>query len=206
MKRSPSRLTGPHFGLFELRTEAEDARWNRRRQDGPMKSTPDGVAIRAYDPARDEAWATELLGGALAGRIQARRGELIDVLDAEGLVAELDGRPAGLLTFRPDDPDPAAIELTVLAVASPGKGVGSALVSALADEAGRRRATRIWLVTTNDNLDALRLYQRRGFRLTGLRAGAVDQARIELKPSIGDVAANGIPIRDELDLELDLEL
>jgi hypothetical protein len=48
------------------------------------------------------------------------------------------------------------------------------------------------------------LYQRRGFRLVALRPGAVDRARAELKPSIGDLAANGIPIRDEFDLELEL--
>jgi ribosomal protein S18 acetylase RimI-like enzyme len=160
------------------------------------------VAIRAFDPVRDEAWATELLGGALGGRMQARRGELVDVLDAEGLVAELDGRPAGLLTFRTDDTP--AVELAALAVARSGQGIGSALVAALVDEATRREARRIWLVTTNDNLAALRLYQRRGFRLAALRPGAVDRARAELKPSIGDVAANGIPIRDELDLELEL--
>jgi ribosomal protein S18 acetylase RimI-like enzyme len=167
-----------------------------------MKSARHRVAIRGFDPVRDEAWATELLGGALAGRMQARRGELVDVLDAEGLVAELDGRPVGLLTFRPDDP--AAIELAALAVARSGQGIGSALVTALLDEARRRGLRRIWLVTTNDNLDALRLYQRRGFRLAAFRPGAVDRARVELKPSIGEVAANGIPIRDELDLELEL--
>jgi len=167
-----------------------------------MDSTTHEIAIRAYEPARDETWATDLLEGALAGRMQARRGELVDVLAAGALVAELGGRPAGLLTFRPDEP--AAIELAALAVVTPGQGIGSALISALVDEARRRGTTRIWLVTTNDNLDALRLYQRRGFRLVALRPGAVDRARAELKPSIGDVAANGIPIRDELDLELEL--
>ena len=55
----------------------------------------------------------------------------------------------------------------------------------------------MWLVTTNDNLDALRVYQRRGFRLAELRAGAVDAARA-LKPSIPVTGRYGIPLRDEL--------
>ena len=71
----------------------------------------------------------------------------------------------------------------------------------MARERGHRSA---WVVTTNDNLDALRLCQRRGFRLAELRAGAVDESRRRLKPSIGPVAENGIPIRDELELTIDL--
>jgi GNAT superfamily N-acetyltransferase len=59
---------------------------------------------------------------------------------------------------------------------------------------------RLRLTTTNDNLDALRFYQRRGFRLVALRPGAVDAARA-LKPEIPVTGAHGIPLRDELDLE-----
>jgi GNAT superfamily N-acetyltransferase len=167
-----------------------------------MTPPPAGLRIRSFAADRDETWATDLLGGALAGRRQARRGEIVDVLDGDGLVAELGGRPVGLLTFRPDGP--TTIELAALIVVEPGRGIGSALVDTLLVEAARRGASRVWAVTTNDNLDALRLYQRRGFRLVALRAGAVDEARATIKPTIGDLAANGIPIRDELELAIDL--
>ena len=56
-------------------------------------------------------------------------------------------------------------------------------------------------ITTNDNVDALRFYQRRGFVLTALRPGAVDQARRSLKPEIPLVGDHDIPLRDELELE-----
>jgi hypothetical protein len=56
-------------------------------------------------------------------------------------------------------------------------------------------------VTTNDNLDALRLYQRRGLRITGVSPGAVDRARA-VKPAIPLVGAYGIELHDELTLEL----
>lgn len=167
-----------------------------------MTAPPAGLRIRPYVADRDEMWATDFLDSTLAGRLQARRGEIVDVLDGDGLVAENDGRPVGLLTFRPDGP--TTIELAALVVVEPGRGIGSALVDALLVEAARRGADRIWAVTTNDNLEALRLYQRRGFRLVALRAGAVDEARATIKPSIGDHAANGIPIRDELELAIDL--
>jgi hypothetical protein len=60
----------------------------------------------------------------------------------------------------------------------------------------------VWVVTTNDNVDALRFYQRRGYRLASVDAGAVDRARAALKPAIPEVGAHGIPLRDELELEL----
>lgn len=167
-----------------------------------MTSASSGLVIRAYAAGADAALGTELLRDGLGGRLQARRGELVDVLVGDGLIAELDGRPVGLLTFRSDGP--TAIELAALVVTEPGRGVGSALVTAFLDEARLRGAARVWVVTTNDNLDALRLYQRRGFRLVALRAGAVDRARAELKPSIGETADNGIAIRDELELAIDL--
>ena len=62
-----------------------------------------------------------------------------------------------------------------------------------------------WLVTTNDNLAALALYQRVGWRLTGLRAGAIDELRRTIKPSIPELGQHGIPLRDELELQLRLE-
>jgi hypothetical protein len=57
------------------------------------------------------------------------------------------------------------------------------------------------VIATNDNVDALRFYQRRGFRLTMVRAGAVDASRAGLKPEIPAIGAHGIPIRDEIQLE-----
>ena len=63
---------------------------------------------------------------------------------------------------------------------------------------------RIWLTTTNDNMTAMTFNQRLGFRIVQVRPGAVDEAR-KFKPQIPQVSANGIPIRDEIVLALDLE-
>ena len=104
----------------------------------------------------------------------------------------------GLLTYVVDG---AECEVLTLHADPPHTGLGSQLVEAVARLAVERDCDRLWLVTTNDNVDALRFYQRRGFALVTVRPGAVDQARIDLKPEIPDVAANGIPIRDELELE-----
>lgn len=63
---------------------------------------------------------------------------------------------------------------------------------------------RLWLATTNDTIDAIRFYQRRGLRLITMHAGAVDEAR-KLKPSIPEVGEYGVPLHDELEFELPLK-
>ena len=139
--------------------------------------------------------------------MQARRGELVDALEGEALVADagVGGEPVGLVTWLVDAAG-ASAEIRCLAVApgARGAGLGRALVEATHARLRADGVSRAWIVTTNDNLRALAVYQRMGYRLVELRAGAVDAARRTLKPSIGEVGEHGIPIRDELELALDL--
>lgn len=154
------------------------------------------VTVRAFDSATDRSWASDLLDRELSGAVQVRRGEALNALDLPGLVAEDDGRGVGLLFYRVDGED---CELFVLLAVDHEKGIGTALVDTLVARAAGSR--RIWVVTTNDNLRALRFYQRRGFSLCALRAGAVDETRRHLKPGIPRTGDDGIPLRDELELE-----
>jgi GNAT superfamily N-acetyltransferase len=80
-------------------------------------------------------------------------------------------------------------------------GIGTALIDEVDRTAIGGGCTLLWVITTNDNVDALRFYQRRGFRLTKLHPGAVDRSRETLKPEIPEIGDYGIPIRDELELE-----
>jgi len=162
---------------------------------------PTEIQIRPFEPTRDGTWAGAILDEAFGGRLQARRGRLIDALAGPALVAERGGAPVGLVAYRVDD---EGCEITVLVSTEEGAGVGTALLAAVR---GRvvGTCTRLWLVTTNDNLCALGFYQRRGFVLRALRPGAVDAARARLKPSIPAVGEDGIPIRDELELALALD-
>ena len=153
------------------------------------------MVIRPYtDP--DRLWAEALMEAEFGGPLQARRGELIDVLALSGFVAEEDARPVGLLTYQCET---GACEIAFIAAVERHQGIGSALLDALRREVAD--CERMWLVTTNDNLEALRFYQRRDFVLSALRTGAVDAARRELKPTISRVGNFGIPIRDEIELE-----
>ncbi len=148
----------------------------------------------------DRTWAEPLMDEEFGGRLQARRGELIDVLALPGFVAEQDGGPVGLLTYQCEHGE---CELAFIRALERHHGIGTALVDAL--RLAVPGCERIWLVTTNDNLGALRFFQRRGFVLSALRARAVDESRARLKPRISAVGEFGIPIRDEIELELRLE-
>jgi ribosomal protein S18 acetylase RimI-like enzyme len=164
--------------------------------DSQREKAREGFLIRPYGEA-DAAWAERLMAEGYGGRLQARRGELADALGEAGLVAEQNGAPIGLLTYRRDGTE---CELAFMISLRERQGVGKALIRALQEQVSD--CSRIWLVTTNDNLGALRFYQRCGFRLSDLRPGAVDEARRRLKPGIPPVGEFGIPIRDEIELEL----
>jgi ribosomal protein S18 acetylase RimI-like enzyme len=85
-----------------------------------------------------------------------------------------------------------------------GLGIGTTLIQAVAEQAKALGCTRLLVVTTNDNLHALRFYQRHGFVLHEVRIGAVNEARHTLKPQIPVLGEEGIPIRDEIELVLPL--
>jgi len=136
--------------------------------------------------------------------MQARRGELMDALEGAALVAVDRGEPAGLLTwFVAADGAAAEVRALIVEVAYRGRGVGRLLLDAAAQALRAQGVRRVWLTTTNENLAALALYQKAGYRLTALHAGAMDEIR-RLKPAIPAVASNGIPIRDELELSREL--
>jgi GNAT superfamily N-acetyltransferase len=156
------------------------------------------VEVRAL-ASGERAWARSVLTQSW-GRAVVRRGEVVDPTPLPGFVAELDGQFAGLLTYdvRGDECEVVTINAFV-----EGHGVGRALLDAVRDEARRQGCGRLWLVTTNDNLRALRIYQRWGLRLSALRPGAVDESRRRFKPEIAEIGEDGIPIRDELELEVE---
>ena len=135
--------------------------------------------------------------------VVARRGELVDALARPAVVAADAGAVAGVLTY---DVVGDRCEILTLHAAWPWRGIGSALVIEAARLAVTAGCRRYWVLTTNDNVDALRFYERRGFRLTAVRCGAVDETRRTLKPQIPVFGNYGIPIRDEIELAQDLPL
>jgi ribosomal protein S18 acetylase RimI-like enzyme len=161
----------------------------RVRDAGRMSGT-----VRAFGD-QDLPWAESLSGAQFGGRLQARLGSVVDALACPGLVAEINGDPVGIVTYLAQPP---AVEIVYLEVTHRHVGIGTSLIEAVV---ARTSPRRLWAVTTNDNLDALRFYQRRGFRIVEVRLGAVEEARGQLKPEIPEIGSFGIQIRDEFVLE-----
>ena len=94
-------------------------------------------------------------------------------------------------------------EMVSLNAFTKAAGIGTMLVDAVKRTARVAGCSRLWLTTTNDNLDAIRFYQRRRFQLVAVHPNAMEVSR-KLKPSIPEVGNFGIPLRDELEFEMRL--
>ncbi|MCI0394418.1 MAG: GNAT family N-acetyltransferase [Chloroflexi bacterium] len=159
-----------------------------------------GLSIVALDE-QQRPWANELLAAewGAADRI-VTRGRVYDATALPGFVALDQGRPVGLLTYRLEGDECEIISLNSLAE---GQGIGTALLAAAQEAARAAGCWRLWLITTNDNLAALRFYQRRGFTLAALYPNSLEESR-RLKPQIPLIGLDGIPLRDEIELEMRL--
>jgi ribosomal protein S18 acetylase RimI-like enzyme len=85
--------------------------------------------------------------------------------------------------------------------AKPGIGIGTLLIEAVTQAAREAGCKRLWLITTNDNLHALRFYQKHGFTLLTVHRYALDASR-QLKPSIPLIGNDHIPLHHEIELEM----
>jgi ribosomal protein S18 acetylase RimI-like enzyme len=149
----------------------------------------------------EEGWLRGVLRERWGEDLYVGRG-LVRHVDDDDLLAlvALDGEErVGVATYVLDGEVARLITIDTL---REGSGAGGALIEGVARAARALGAKRLVTWTTNDNLRALRFYQRQGFRLVELRAGAIEEAR-RLVPSIPEVGHDQIPIRDELHLERD---
>ncbi len=145
----------------------------------------------------DRGWLTAFINEHWSGPFIVTRGAKHFPASLEGFAARRGDTVVGVVTYRFG---PEGMEMVTLNSLDTGGGVGTALVDAVRAIA-RARSVPVWLITTNDNLRALRFYQKRGFTLRALRPNALAVSRA-LKPEIWTIGQDGIPLRDEIELEL----
>jgi GNAT superfamily N-acetyltransferase len=158
---------------------------------------PQSISVRPVEDS-DRKWLRETLTQLGHIRILSRGHLTEDAARLDGFVAERDGTKVGYVLTRIAGDE---LEVVALQALDRREGIGTALLEAAADEARQARCARAWLITTNDNLDALRFYQRRGWDLIALHRDAVTSGR-HLKPEIPAMGDYGLPIRHELEFEL----
>ena len=158
-----------------------------------------GFLVRSIQ-ASDRNWVESFIKSHWGSEIVVARGRLIRPAELEGFAAFKGKNAVGLLTYQIEGPD---CEIVTIDSTAEGEGIGTSLFDAVKETAKTKGCRKLWLITTNDNLSALGFYQKRGFRLIALYPNALEASR-KLKPQISMKAANGIPIWDELELELEL--
>ena len=149
----------------------------------------------------DKTWVrerTELLFG---GTFLVSREVVHDPTELPGFIAVQDGERVGLATYHIDGD---RCELVSLDALCQYMGIGTELLQAVEAAAREAGCRCVWCITTNDNLDALRFFQRRGFTVSDFRIAGMEKIRM-LKPNIPAVGSYGIPIRDEIELEKPLD-
>ncbi|MBN7138243.1 hypothetical protein A7A76_03960 [Lysobacter enzymogenes] len=153
------------------------------------------AALRAIEP-RDRERIRAFLQRRWGSATIQLDGRAIDAAALPGFIA-CDGEAiAGLITLLDES---GHCEIVTLDAVRAHAGLGTALVERAAQRARALGLARLLTRTTNDNLDALRFYQRRGFRLHRLVPGAIDLER-EADPAIPLLGRHGIPLRDEISL------
>lgn len=148
----------------------------------------------------DRIWVkerTELLFG---GDFVVSRSEVHDPHKLPGFIAAVGGERVGLATYCLYGDE---CELVTIDALCQFMGVGSLLLEKVIEVAREQGCRKIWAIVTNDNLDAQRFFQRRGFLLTNVRVGGMTKIRL-LKPTIPRVGYYDLPVRDEFEYELNL--
>jgi GNAT superfamily N-acetyltransferase len=147
----------------------------------------------------ERQWMVDVLAGRWGGPLLVARGDVIDLDSLSGLVAlGVDGETSGLLTYRVDY---NSLEVVTLDSFESRRGAGSALLARAVAIAQEANLWRLWLVTTNDNVEAMAFYLRRGMRFVTVHQNAVHWSR-QLKPSIPLVGPSGIAVEDEIEFEI----
>jgi GNAT superfamily N-acetyltransferase len=146
----------------------------------------------------DHDWVVRFLEDRWGATKVVTRGRIHYADELPGFVAVQENRPVGLVTYRLYDDECEIVTMNSLVE---GIGIGSALADAVRSVAVATGCSRLWLITTNDNVAALRFYQKRGFLLVAVHRNAFERSR-RLKPEIPLVGLDGIPLRDEIELEM----
>lgn len=148
----------------------------------------------------DRSWVTSLVCELWSGDIVVTHGDIFHPGSLPGFIAHTCGEPYGLITYHLGDRECEIITLNSLLEMM---GIGTRLVNAVIKVAASSGCQCVRVNTTNDNMRALLFYQKRGFRIVGIRPDAIVRAR-QIKPEIPLVGYDGIPIRDEIELKLTL--
>ena len=146
----------------------------------------------------DREWVAQFILERWGSNKAISRGVVHYPQNLPGFAALYKGEKVGLVTYTIVG---RSCEIVTLDSTLPSSGVGTALIDAVREVATESGCKRLWLITTNDNINALRFYQKRGFLLVAVHRNTLEMSR-KLKPEIPFIGNDGIPLRDKIELEM----
>jgi N-acetylglutamate synthase-like GNAT family acetyltransferase len=146
----------------------------------------------------DKAWVSQLIREHWGSEIVVVHQAVYTPAELPGFIVVQGDQRIGLVTYQIQGNECEIVSFNSL---NPSVGIGTSLLEAVLTKAREEGCQRVWLITTNDNLQALHFYQKRGFQLVAIYRNAVDESR-KIKPEIPILGETGIPIRDEIELEM----
>lgn len=194
------------FALYDQKTvlkeQKEDDRtaWFKNPPPSPGVPIPTSNVTLQTQPIKpkDKDWVKAFTVTAWGADNVVAHGATYYPADLPGFIVLHKNKKVGLITYHLEGD---SCEVVTINSTKPNLGIGNALIEAVKEVAREANCKRLWLITTNDNLTALGFYQKRGFVITAIHPQAITHAR-ELKSEIPLFGDNGIPIRDEIELEL----
>ncbi|MDQ1913739.1 GNAT family N-acetyltransferase [Paenibacillus sp. GD4] len=132
------------------------------------------------------------------GSIIISRGQVHSLDKLPGYIVLIDDEIRGLLTYNICKKECEIVSLDSMVE---GQGIGTKLIDLVIEKAKAVNCQRVWLITSNDNLKAIRFYQKRGFDIKAVHQNAITEAR-KIKPSIPMIGFDGIPVRHEIEFEI----
>ena len=145
----------------------------------------------------------KFIAGEFHSKYAVSKGKKVDASLLPRFLA-LDGKKklVGLASYQVNK-SKKSCELVVIIVRNHGKGLGTRLIHRVEKAAREKGCGKVWLITTNDNLEAISFYTKRGYRLTEIHLNAMEISR-KLKPQIPKIGRYGIPLMDEWEFTKEL--
>lgn len=146
--------------------------------------------------------STKFISENWGSSLSVSQGKIYDTRLLPGFICIDNKNVIGLVTYHIENRE---CEIVTLDSKVPDKGLGTALINMVLEKARNNNCSRVWLITTNDNINAMRFYQKRGFEWVGFYKNAIYESR-QLKPEIPKYGNDNIPIKHEIEFEIKLNL
>ena len=140
---------------------------------------------------------SEIIGG-WGSDILVSRGKIYRAEDLDGILVYDNNKIVGLGLYDIKNHD---CEIVLLETFAQNKGIGTQIIERIKEIAKTKNCRRIWLITSNDNIDAIKFYQKRGFCIVNIYINAMEESR-KIKPETPYIGNYEIPIRDEIEFEI----